>query len=1646
MNIFIFAFSILLLNILFNVYNSQESDNFFLLYPSEDKSKPYQLHLFNSESEISIINSTDEENMQFISKTKTNNKPIKHLSSVFKYNDKFLIKTCFSPNKIIEIIDENGQSFTPTNNAHFKNIEFCYSCIMKNPYTISEFFIVTYWTESANTNGKETYYHYFITFNIKEKTFSEVKNLDNKYNFYAESCTTLGYKYIYCTIDSSFSLLSKIYDFTIDSTDIFSSSPKISTSFVLAIFSDSMYHKPIGISKETYTLTGKTANYFLTEYHDKSSDKTRLVTSLYIDKYSTSFILKLVTLGIYHGINIENDYIEPNLFNHLLTYNNEIMIIYIMKGAEGKNLLLLNQYDYTQSLKIQTNFNKYSLSNYLREDICDNPKYMQSIFISSFIKYDANDREIIKSNKNLKYYKYQKDIGIVIGCAKDNGNIFYEAKKIVLPQCLNILESINDKSDLFTYKQDAFVLKLDIKNNPNLKSLRNVEIQFLDSNIYNRIIILQAIKNGNRQTIDKATTVYNIDEIDIFRTINYKKGKKYQIPYRIKQTGFSGISSTCHLTSDICYIETYYEGEKEDDDECPVNHCNECEDKKCIECNENIIGIQLDKDKNACTCDEAHGFNKEPNLEINLCTCKEGYSFYQNIKTCLKDTTLNNGTFCIREQDERSLINIYEKISNDMIVNSDNGLLYCPKPQGESCNLEIWFKMGRYVFYWGKIDKCIYIIYNHEIIIYSNKAECQYKNFDYRNCFNLNINNKEEYDLAMNNAYEYIPHSNTSSFYKTEDKISFYILNEYNMNKYSSVQLSKACIDKVKQVYNINSILIFVVNIKKSNIISTQVEYGFYNPAPEHMNEKLNMSICSNSKLLSNLATKRQMQYNYYDINNIIEYDLDIDEIIINAQIDWPVKYKKSIDELYIKRGIDIFNSSNSFFNDVCYIFTTPEGTDIFLEDRKKRYFINDPLCESNCVQLGYDITSERAICKCKIKEEPDNYENVTFVLDLDDNFKETFRAPNLQVLKCFFNNKLKWNNDGFILGLIMIVIYLFLLISWLLLKKNCCCYKNKKYNNEKNIGNNELEIKLWEIPYHNAFNYIDRIRGEYINEIQDENIKDPEEGEEFRIKEQNSNNDQKKPEHGKSRSISNNTKSQNISNESRENRDSKMLILSQNKMLEKKLTKNDIYIDSSNYLNYNNNINNNKDETVANINYNLEINTNSYKKEKESESDTYQKHDEFVYNYDENNSTIAYSNKKKIEQIHKTNENKNNKIESKVIQITKKKSIKKRNNEINENNINNFNNKIEISIAPQKSSERNEINEKIGIENNKSYINNKNIQDENNNETGSIFDKFFEYYLYNINKDIKTEKGLNEFKAKEQSTCIKIYLKIFLANYLSNSSLFFILSLFLCTCNKIDKDCFIVKLLFILLTITLYMIFNILTEVNTSTLHVIANHENEDDSPNHLDRTINFFFPFIVLYFPIAWMRKALFKTLFFIPKNKKIKEYDEYLSTHDNSYNTKEKNKCKYIKTIGLKEIETDIKKAKNQFEIQTILIFKYGGILLFINWILITSFCGIYINSFGNIILNIFISIIWSIFFSLGLNAISTLIKYFNCLGLCFKFADYLNLKKIVSFSFNKCCCVFSYCICCESCCCWRCCDCCKEEFIEEDEESKNNIAVN
>ena len=135
--------------------------------------------------------------------------------------------------------------------------------------------------------------------------------------------------------------------------------------------------------------------------------------------------------------------------------------------------------------------------------------------------------------------------------------------------------------------------------------------------------------------------------------------------------------------------------------------------------------------------------------------------------------------------------------------------------------------------------------------MYSNRSECQYMYYDYKNCLNVDINNKEEYNNALDGAYEYFPDDEMNSLIINESNITFYILNQYTSKSFSSVQLSPICIEKMKEKYNLPSLLVFIANIKYENCQSTQVEYSFYNSIPEFMNEELNISSCYDPEFLN---------------------------------------------------------------------------------------------------------------------------------------------------------------------------------------------------------------------------------------------------------------------------------------------------------------------------------------------------------------------------------------------------------------------------------------------------------------------------------------------------------------------------------------------------------------------------------------------------------------------------------------------------------------------------------------------------------------------------------------------------------------------------------------------------------------------------
>ena len=242
-----------------------------------------------------------------------------------------------------------------------------------------------------------------------------------------------------------------------------------------------------------------------------------------------------------------------------------------------------------------------------------------------------------------------------------------------------------------------------------------------------------------------------------------------------------------------------------------------------------------------------------------------------------------------------------------------------------------------------------------------------------------------------------------------------------------------------KKENGLSSLIIFVANIKKEGIISTQVEYAFYNSIPEYMNQKLNLSSCySNSQ--RRLQNEENGQGVNIDINintnsKVDDYsiNINIDEIILNVQINFTEKQQKNIDELYNNKGINLFNSSDDFYNDDCNKYTTQEGTDMYLQDRKEQKYIYDALCETGCVQIDYDNITNRVACLCKIKYSEEYYQNVTFSPnELDKKFKQKISFQNWRVVwKCFIKS-LKGNSKGkagSICSLIKFIIYTLLVL-----------------------------------------------------------------------------------------------------------------------------------------------------------------------------------------------------------------------------------------------------------------------------------------------------------------------------------------------------------------------------------------------------------------------------------------------------------------------------------------------------------------------------------------------------------------------------------------------------------------------------------------
>ena len=202
--------------------------------------------------------------------------------------------------------------------------------------------------------------------------------------------------------------------------------------------------------------------------------------------------------------------------------------------------------------------------------------------------------------------------------------------------------------------------------------------------------------------------------------------------------------------------------------------------------------------------------------------------------------------------------------------------------------------------------------------------------------------------------------------------------------------------------YDPTPLLLLKIDVKKNKEKTTSVEYEVYNP---YTRKKIDLSICKGT----------------------------------NIQIYTPVNLNQQETFLYSnlkEQGYDLFDVNNSFYIDPCTQYTSPNGTDAQLTDRKD-YFYNEDivLCEDICKYINVNIQTKKAYCECNVKTNVNIEGNQEFSPQkLMENFYKVDAYINFEVLFCYklvFSSKgLKKNICFFILLVLFISFFISMIIN----------------------------------------------------------------------------------------------------------------------------------------------------------------------------------------------------------------------------------------------------------------------------------------------------------------------------------------------------------------------------------------------------------------------------------------------------------------------------------------------------------------------------------------------------------------------------------------------------------------------------------------
>ena len=259
--------------------------------------------------------------------------------------------------------------------------------------------------------------------------------------------------------------------------------------------------------------------------------------------------------------------------------------------------------------------------------------------------------------------------------------------------------------------------------------------------------------------------------------------------------------------------------------------------------------------------------------------------------------------------------------------------------------------------------------------------------------------------------------------YIKEDNTLFQITTSENQKKNNYTNISTInlgdCERILKEKYDVKdneTLIILKIDYNKTGLLIPIIGYEVYHPRNK---SKLDLSYCEESSINYNIP-------------------VSIDE-----------------DSLYK------YNPNSEYYNDECSTYTTENGTDILLNDRKEEFSDNNlSLCENICGYVGYDLETKKALCECGIKYEEFLLSEVDNKTDLlANNFTTDNSTSNAGAMKCY---DVLFSKDGLLTNIgsyLLLFIFTFHVISIIIFYK--CGYHFISSNIEEIIKEKKTLKKI---------------------------------------------------------------------------------------------------------------------------------------------------------------------------------------------------------------------------------------------------------------------------------------------------------------------------------------------------------------------------------------------------------------------------------------------------------------------------------------------------------------------------------------------------------------------------------------------------------